>query len=407
MSISAGPDLVQDGLILNLDAANSTSLININTNLLPYPENFSSGWSLGPNLKYIATVAAPDGSLTAWRTRGDGSGGNEFFSRTVTYNANTTYTASCWARLAAGPTQTAAGGIMSIEYNNGAGSTRSVVSFTGLTSTWTRFTTTFTNVNAGTYSAFFLADATTVSEVDIWGCCIEQGTAATTLFSSSTNVVPSTRWNDISGNGGYGVISGSHSYIRGLYNAPVFMLNNNNSSSSGQLSLVTQNMDALAKTYNFTVMFAAKKNYYGLLGNNNGNSQLFQGAANGYSSGWRISENNQGTPGTLFTGTHNWSIGFNDINVSQSVSDTVANRMSIVALTVSSTTVTAFVNGNTASRSNPQTYISGADAPVISFTGAGAGSFNGYIGCFMIYNRALSITEIQQNFNALRGRYGI
>ena len=33
--------------------------------------------------------------------------------------------------------------------------------------------------------------------------------------------------------------------------------------------------------------------------------------------------------------------------------------------------------------------------------------FDGRIGAVQIYNRALSATEVQQNFNALRGRYGI
>ena len=33
--------------------------------------------------------------------------------------------------------------------------------------------------------------------------------------------------------------------------------------------------------------------------------------------------------------------------------------------------------------------------------------FNGNIGSPMIYNRELSANEIQQNFNALKGRYGL
>jgi hypothetical protein len=32
---------------------------------------------------------------------------------------------------------------------------------------------------------------------------------------------------------------------------------------------------------------------------------------------------------------------------------------------------------------------------------------NANVGCIQIYNRALSATEVQQNFNALRGRYGV
>ena len=33
--------------------------------------------------------------------------------------------------------------------------------------------------------------------------------------------------------------------------------------------------------------------------------------------------------------------------------------------------------------------------------------FNGYIGAWKIYNRALTATEVSQNFNALRARYGV
>jgi hypothetical protein len=33
--------------------------------------------------------------------------------------------------------------------------------------------------------------------------------------------------------------------------------------------------------------------------------------------------------------------------------------------------------------------------------------FNGYIGAWKIYNRALTATEVSQNFNALRTRYGV
>ena len=64
-------------------------------------------------------------------------------------------------------------------------------------------------------------------------------------------------------------------------------------------------------------------------------------------------------------------------------------------------------NGTFTTRSNPGTYVGGSSSPRISFTGAGAGSWNGFLGYFAIYNRTLSTLEISQNFNALRGRYGI
>jgi hypothetical protein len=264
-----------------------------------------------------------------------------------------------------------------------------------------------------------------VSRIVYWPVALTpaQVTAVTNLWSSLTttaSVTPtayypvgsntlSNRLVDLSGNAAIGTVSGTYGYDATSYSVPVFTLNNSSTASNGQISLATQDLNQLAQTYNFTVFFAARKRIFGLLGNNNGTSQIFQGAVNGYTAGWRISENNQGPPGTPFSGRHNWSLGFNDISVSVSVSDTAGagNRMCICAFTVTPTTLTAFVNGNFNTAVNPRTYVSGPSSPLISFTGAGAGSFNGDIGFFMIYNRALSQAEITQNFNALRGRYGI
>jgi len=38
---------------------------------------------------------------------------------------------------------------------------------------------------------------------------------------------------------------------------------------------------------------------------------------------------------------------------------------------------------------------------------AGTPYFNGWIGAWKIYNRAVSAAEVQQNYNALKGRYGL
>lgn len=199
------------------------------------------------------------------------------------------------------------------------------------------------------------------------------------------------------------------------YTVPVLKLNTTTGvggtavTSNGQVQVVTENLDTLAVNQSFSVMFAAKKNFFGLAGNNIGNSQLFQGVSNGFTTGWRIYDNNQGTPGNPFSSRHSWGFGYNDINTGLTVNDTASttNRMCIVAFTVSPTTIFGFCNGTTNSRSNPGTYASGTSTPRISFTGAGAGSWNGFVGPFMIYNRTLSLQEIQQNFNALRGRFGI
>jgi hypothetical protein len=200
----------------------------------------------------------------------------------------------------------------------------------------------------------------------------------------------------------------SYSYDTTSYAVPVLALNNNGTDSTGTITCTTADLNALSLTQNFTVMFAAKKNFYGIGGNNNGNSQLMQGVVNGYGSGWRIIDTRQSTPGAAFTTTHNFSFGYNDQFTSLTIGDTgTTNRMSICAFTVSPTTILAFLNSATTTRSNPLTYVSGTSAPQISYTGAGAGSFNGLIGFFMIYNRALTLAELMQNYNSMRGRYNL
>jgi hypothetical protein len=151
-------------------------------NLVPSYTNTmiaANGWGVGPNTTYVGSTTAPDGSATAVTYTGNGSGANEFIVKGVTYAANTTYTASVYARLSSGTVPTN-GTILTISYNNGTVETRSTVPYSGnLTSNWQRFSTTYTNINAGTYSAFFAADQTNTANIDIWGAQVEQGNTAT------------------------------------------------------------------------------------------------------------------------------------------------------------------------------------------------------------------------------------
>lgn len=218
------------------------------------------------------------------------------------------------------------------------------------------------------------------------------GTSVTDLAGKTTNT-----------------LAGTYGYDTSSYAVPVLTLNNNGTNSDGTLTgTPTVNLDTLAQTYNFSVMFAAKKNYYGLLGNNNGNSELLQGVTNGYNNGWRILEDRTGTPGAAYTAAHQYSIHFPGINTIFSVADSGSvNRMCIVGFTVTSSTITGFINGAVTTTANPQTYVTGTSSFKVSQTGYGAGSFNGLVGPIMLYSRALSQTELNQNFNALRGRYGL
>ena len=204
-------------------------------------------------------------------------------------------------------------------------------------------------------------------------------------------------------------ISGTFNVDSSSYATPTLAINNNGTASNGTVNINTaQNMNTLAAASNFTVMFAAKKNYYGIGGNNDGNSQILQGVGNGYNFGWRIAETNGGATGSAFSIAQRYYIGLTDIIFSNTaIQDTVPNRMGIVAFSISPTTILSFINGITGSIANPLNYVTGSSNPIISFTGAGQGSFNGLIGFLMIYNRALSTTEILQNYNTLKGRFNL
>jgi hypothetical protein len=81
-----------------------------------------------------------------------------------------------------------------------------------------------------------------------------------------------------------------------------------------------------------------------------------------------------------------------------------------VAITFENQSVKYYVNGvSVGSSSISKTSITyDANNPVVIGTNAAGGEpFEGKLGYIKIYNRALTATEIQKNFNAQRGRFGI
>jgi hypothetical protein len=266
-------------------------------------------------------------------------------------------------------------------------------------------------------------------EYDEWtGVPITDGLVLYADAAVSSSYTPgSTTWNNLAntstngivygvsgGNGGIGSASLTSNNFDYDYSTMSLKINDTGVDANCQIRFANIDYNALATSNNFTVMFAAKKDYYGLAGNLGGNSELFQAVNQGYNSGWRISEGSQGTPGRPFTGTHYWGIEMSPAATpsgwSHYVSDSSSNRWCIVALSISPTNVYAFCNNNITTRANPGTYYGGASPTNrgwINFTGAGAGSFNGRLGFFMVYNRALSNTEMTYNFNQFRRRYGL
>ena len=66
-----------------------------------------------------------------------------------------------------------------------------------------------------------------------------------------------------------------------------------------------------------------------------------------------------------------------------------------------------YLNGEQVDTDSDTTAPTGDGTVFISAYGAAANLFDGDIPVVQIYNRALTASEIQQNFNAIRGRFGI
>ena len=77
-----------------------------------------------------------------------------------------------------------------------------------------------------------------------------------------------------------------------------------------------------------------------------------------------------------------------------------------VRFTKSSNTYDLYINGSyISSITNAQTFVT--NGPLLGSGYPGSEHFNGYIYSFTYYNKVLTSTEILQNYNASKGRYGL
>ncbi|CAB4133488.1 Concanavalin A-like lectin/glucanases superfamily [uncultured Caudovirales phage] len=391
-----------------------------------------NGWSYGPNLSIISnSTTAPDGTQTAATFNGNGSGANEYILKNITFSANTTYTASVWARLSGGTVPTG-GSIISASYtvDTVGTQTRSAVSYSGnLTPYWKRFSTTFTNIAAGTYPAFFLADQNNTANVDVWGAQIELGSVATDYQPIGlANVVLSNTASKITSTGNYYVQNQFDEYTGAPFvdaslvawydaaqpvsypgtgttwydlsanknhasiNSSVFYNNTTMSMNflGGYVQIPSSNsLNVMSTAVTASVWFNASvedTNFRRIISRDQYPNQNwyieFSGAPVGNIFGW----------GTT-TGTTNVPI--------------TPNTWYNVTMTADATTLSLYTNGvlsfngtSTGFKANSSPIGIGADC-------FGGTPFLGNISQVMIYNRILSADEVSQNFNALRRRYNL
>ena len=207
--------------------------------------------------------------------------------------------------------------------------------------------------------------------------CLDAGTLMSYLRSGTT-------WRDISGNGNNGTLTNDPTFNSGNGGSVVFDGTNDFVQCTGSLTLTAATFVSWIRR--------------------NGTQSQYDGIL--FSRGTNVTGINFQTSNRL--GYH-WNNNANTYNWGSGLTIPDATWC-MVAVSVTSTTATAYLcqSGGITTATNTVTHGSSILNDIkLAQDDAGGRFFTGNIAIAQIYNRALSSTEITQNFNATKGRYGL
>jgi hypothetical protein len=422
MGIAYNPKIVTNGLVLCVDSANLKSYDKYE-NLVTYSQKFDEAiWNKNNCSVVQNDIVAPDGTLTAARitatVNDDVIVDNTY---TATYNETPlTYSifakagtyryiaiqsyVNVWSKTLVFDLQT--GNPIEPFYPNDGrtwkivsypnGWYRCIVTYPANYYYYYRFRFALTNYVGPSDGGIDTTNSPSVGQyIYVWGAQLEKGTTATDYYATTSSLKNrSTTILDLSGNGNNGT----------LINGPLY--NNDNGGSLvfdgtvGKVVTVTYNSSNFVNT-NFTWIAWVKGK----------GSPTVNMPQIGYGSGgwprlgffenvgtWYFQQYNNSGPPTIST----VSCGTG--------SETVWKQICCVG----NFTQSKIIGYNNGSYVTEAAYVSSAGNDSVFGIGRAGTTFGGWNEAYLgniaqvsIYNRALSIAEIQQNFNATRGRYGI
>jgi hypothetical protein len=201
-------------------------------------------------------------------------------------------------------------------------------------------------------------------------------------------------WTDLSGNGNNGTLT----------NGPTYSSSNGGSIAFDGVNDYVETNYVLPSSTSHTMELWAKSSV-GNVGAGYGNRAMGNGDSTAGLSGTAIIWG-AGASTQLYV-TRRSGVNNGTTDMSYTVSD-LLTRVHHVVVTYdhASTGSKLFVDGVQVA-TNANLGFTGSLTFRIGRDGNGTDAFNGNIYSAKLYNRALSAAEIRQNFNALRGRYGI
>lgn len=385
MSLELSPSIVHDGLVMYYDMANTqksfkgapaTNLIVTSTSVFPSIYNFAG--AVGVVTSNYTT--APDGTNTAQLLSVTGTGtGTQFYAQLAPASpAGTVFTFSFYTKASS-----QSGWVFGAPgINTSTIGATTVTTTDGVWYRWARvFTTTAVNGVTGV-----MAQVSINNSLVVWGAQLELGSYATPYIPTTVGAASRSTTQvltDLTGN--HSATATSLTYAEG----DTFSFNGstdnitiaNNTILDNQTVTVAAWIKPGALTQNgFIFEKGAVNTQYA----------LFQEGANIV---WRTKNAND--------------VPYNNLSVTTASYLSTSSWAYIVGTYITGSKKLyingALVNSNTASGA----LATNASGSKIGSYNSGAYFFNGSIGVVQVYNRTLDNTEIKQNFNAMKSRYGL
>lgn len=413
MGLSHSPSIVTNSLLLNLDFKNPKRVSGgVGAgNLVQSPNYSSSAWTnYFPANNYLTTgIAAPDGSNTAVRITCSLAGSSllRVFFNGFTPNGTDTYVISFWVRKVSGTTSTSSQ--LWCDLHDGTPSLNYAPNL--VTGEWVRVSV--TGVPAATYRGFLdlLSDNTNDYVLDFWGVKIENASASNSDYPIKDTV------------GGY-VFNVYHPQFSALnYDNIQFTRTDSAATKWGGVALTTPTNSLslgnfMYNDHTWEIWFRIDDVNPGVYTGNEAVSVLavypgyHQGFVYNASTVYYDTWDNTVVGAPVEGAGCSWSLGTTGTQVIQ------GTWCQLVAVK-SGLTYIPYINGVAGGTGYTKTtmafnslYNSGTlNIGAAANVAAGAGNYVYYskstIANMKMYNRVLSAAEIKQNFNALRGRFGI
>lgn len=431
MAVFSGPKIVNNGLLLQVDAANLKSY-DSNENLLVYSEDISQYNSIDKASVSTNQIAAPDGTLTADKLISTiPSGNNTCWVQRLTGVAidTSTYTFSVFLKAGTSPqtlinlqlsggTYQQSTATITWASNTITASSGGTAELTAYPNGWYRLSITLTNngtnniVAPRVYVRGQGSGNVDGEYVYVWGLQLEKGSSVGPYYSTPISIkTRGATWTDL--------ISGAFSLVNSSYYA--YSANNNgyisfsrtmpsatetggyaSRSVSGALSALTYFHNNHTTEVWFFIKNTAPTNYDAT----ETSSALLVHA--GYHGGFEYTSD--GISYLLWgnNGSGGWTTN------AVGISTPAANTWNQIVATRNGPTLSMYLNG--VLRTTGTITLDSSTTPTsntlrIATAGDSAGPYSHHadvnVSLARMYNIALTAAEVDKNFNATRGRFGI